>query len=273
MKFEEMMITPALAEQMLERNSVNRKIHIQRANQYATDMKLGRWQLNGEAIKIYKDGTLADGQHRLKGVIIANIPVRMNVITELPKDITIQDRGRSRSVADQLATEGMSKIIANNKNVAVAKLHYYVQKGFSVVSDGLVVGFLKKHELLLEILADLCHCSGKKDGRVNIDSAPIKLAVFYAINSGEYPHDIAANFLSVLKTGIPENMSQTAAIVCRNDILSGVINTRGGSHERGTAVIKIEKALFDFNNGYQRKVTYQSWKTPIYSNHRNNKED
>ena len=236
-------------------------------------MKLGRWQLNGEAIKIYDDGTLADGQHRLKGVMLANTPIKMTVITELPKDITIQDRGRSRSVSDQLAVEGMAKTIANTKNVAVAKLHYYVQKGFSVVSDGLIVDFLKKHELLLQSLAGLCHCGGKKDGRIKIDSAPIKLAVLYAINSEEYPYDTAADFLRILKTGIPDNMSQTAAIVCRNDILGGAINVNGGSGERGSAVIKIEKALFDFNNGYQRKVTYQSWKTPIYSNHKNNKEE
>ena len=62
--------------------------------QYAADMKAGRWQLNGEAIKFDKNGHLLNGQHRLHAVVRADTTIQMLVISGLdPETRTTMDSG------------------------------------------------------------------------------------------------------------------------------------------------------------------------------------
>lgn len=274
MKFEEMTITPDMARGYLELNRVNRTLNKGRAKQYAEDIKAGKWELNGEAIKFYDDGSLADGQHRLAGIIIADTPIRTVVITELPKEIAVQDRGRNRSVADVMQLKGMQKDIANNRTIAMAKLHYSVQKNITNVSDGMVERFIEKNEDLIRELVNMSKSYAKGSSKgVNVDAAVIKLPCFYAVNSGECSKDQIRLFLKVLKTGIPNALNQSAALVCRNDIISGAISTRGSTENRKIAVFQIEKAIQDFITGYPRKKSYVKCTEPIYANHVNNQED
>lgn len=273
MEYKILTITPSDAERILQKNNVNRTLSPGRVSQYAYDIKNGLWQLNGEAIKFYEDGSLADGQHRLAAIIKANTPVTTTVITGLPNTVTIQDRGRNRSVTDSMQLEGMSKTLANNTVVGITKLHYNVQQNKTNVSDGMVKDFISKNEAVLLKLLSVVPKNTRKTKSVNVRSAPILLACFYALNSKECSIEQIADFLDVLHCGIPKLLTQTAAIICRNDILSGAINTCGSSQSRAKATRQIEKAIYDFTNQYPRKVTYNNWNDPIYSNHINNKED
>lgn len=274
MNYSEMTITPELAEKWLENNSINRRINRGRVKQYAYDMMTGKWQLNGEAIKVYTDGSLADGQHRLAAIIETGKPVKMCVITDVPKGVTVQDRGRTRSTIDSMILEGYPKDLANKDNVAVAKLHYAVSinGNHNNVSDGMVRDFLLRNEEKILSVQSVTRSHGKLEkGRINI-SAPVKLAMFYALNSQACTTSDLKDFVDVLRTGIPTKLCQSAAIVCRNDIISGAIAARGATQERIIAVFQVEKALSDFLNEYQRKITYGRWTTPIYSCLEVNKE-
>ena len=104
---QDLLITPARAQAMLERNKLNRPLRHRLVKAYASDIAAGKWQMNGETIKISVDGDLLDGQHRLSAVIDANTPVRMLVIGGLPRDSfhTI-DTGMRRSTAQLLAISG-----------------------------------------------------------------------------------------------------------------------------------------------------------------------
>lgn len=274
MEFKVMEITPEMARRMLERNHVNRTLNKARAAQYAEDMKAGRWELNGEAIKFYADKSLADGQHRLTGIIIANVPILTLVISGLDKSIAIQDRGRNRSTADVMRLRGYDKELSNHTIVAMARLHYDVQMNKKNIPDGLIEAFIAKHADVLMRLANMQKGGWKGAPKgPNVDAAIIKLPCFYAINSGECNEEQIYQFLKVLRTGIPESLDQMAAVVCRNDILAGAINVRGGSGERKKSVFQVEKAINDFVAGYKRKQSYKAWNEPIYSCHANNKED
>ncbi len=271
MKYSESIITPKMALALLQNNNVNRHVNPGRVKQYAYDMKMGKWQLNGEAIKIYEDGSLADGQHRLQAIVACNTPIKLSVITGLPKNVTIQDRGRTRNLVDSMILEGYPKSVANKDNVAIAKLHYVVHRDLSEmsngnISDGMTKDFILRNESNLLLVASACTIKGgAKQGRISI-SAPIKLAMFYAINSGACDDSALKEFASVLSSGIPTRLDQSAAIVCRNDIISGAIQIKqGGTTTRAKAVFKVEKALSDFLSGYPRKVTYGNWIEPIYS--------
>ena len=257
-------ITPQMAKEFLTKNNANRTVNQGRVNQYARDIQSGLWQANGEAIKFYVDGSLADGQHRLLAIIKADKEIETLVIYNLPLGVTIQDRGRSRSVIDSMVLEGTDERLAKSLFVGMANLHYVIQTSMRNVSDGEVKRFISNNsKLLLELFGAIP--KGKKNRKtINVKRASIMLACFYAVNSGGCSVSDVAEFLDVLYTGIPKSLSQTAVLVCRDDIVSKTIRF-GSVKERIRAERQIEKALCDFLNKYQRKNTYGSWDKPIYS--------
>lgn len=259
------LITPEMATKALDNNHVNRSLSKPRVKQYASDMLSGKWQQNGEAIKFYSDGSLCDGQHRLSAIAKAGVPIEMLVITGLPKTITVQDRGKNRTVTDSMILEGEDRAIANNTFVATAKLHIVIQKGDRNISDGQVKDFIKRNKEMLTVLSGIfSNTCGGSVGMLNTKVAPIILACFYAVTSGEVTLDTIKEFISVLRTGMPTSLHQNAAIVLRNDIFGEAVSWRSTS-DRIKAVAQVEKSLFDFNAGYNRRQTYANWNTPIFS--------
>lgn len=63
-------ITPQLAEELLARNTFNRKPSQRKIRRYAAMMRDGEWQLNGEPLKFSAAGRLLDGQSRLQAVAL-----------------------------------------------------------------------------------------------------------------------------------------------------------------------------------------------------------
>jgi hypothetical protein len=71
---------------------------------YARDMRAGKWKRNGETVKIARDGTVPDGQHRLYACMEAKVPFWSLVVTGVePEDQDTIDIGIGRKFADQLA--------------------------------------------------------------------------------------------------------------------------------------------------------------------------
>jgi hypothetical protein len=84
-------ITPQMAKALLETNVDNRRVHPTKVEQFARDMREGRWALTGQPIIIADDGFLNDGQHRLLAIIAANTSIETNVT-----------RGASRETRDKI---------------------------------------------------------------------------------------------------------------------------------------------------------------------------
>jgi len=100
-------ITPEEALSILERNQDNRTVRPKRVQQYARDMKAGRWRTNGQGLLFKGDfngsGTLFDGQHRLLACVMAGKPFTTVVVTGLTDaDHSTIDTGMIRSFADEL---------------------------------------------------------------------------------------------------------------------------------------------------------------------------
>jgi hypothetical protein len=100
-------ITPKMAEKMLERNNNNRPLRENYVIELAQAMVEGEWQLNGETIKVDKNGDIKDGQHRLNAIVLAGKAIKTYVIRGLEPDVfdTI-DRGRNRTIGDVLYRHG-----------------------------------------------------------------------------------------------------------------------------------------------------------------------
>lgn len=97
--FEEL-VTPELAKQYLANQQTNRFLNMAYAKRLAEDMLNGRWESEGDAIKFTVDDILFDGQHRLKGVVIANKPQYFTVIRGYKKEsMGVIDIGKPRTAA------------------------------------------------------------------------------------------------------------------------------------------------------------------------------
>jgi hypothetical protein len=100
-------LTPKKAEKLLEHNVHNRGVNWTRVQQYASDMRKGDWQINGEAIKVAADGQILDGQHRLLAILEADTPVQTLLITGLaPETQETMDQGKARGFGDALKLRG-----------------------------------------------------------------------------------------------------------------------------------------------------------------------
>jgi hypothetical protein len=103
-------VTPAMAAQWLQRNFKNRPLSPHTVKAYARDMIGGVWVPTHQGIAFNVRDELMDGQHRLSAIVLSGVMVRMMVTFGMPAKIEGKamtamdavDRGRPRSVADQL---------------------------------------------------------------------------------------------------------------------------------------------------------------------------
>lgn len=106
-KTEIVTITPRLAKQLRDQNTGNRKISATNLDKIKTAMLRNEWVLNGEAIKISKDGRILDGQHRIHAAIETDTTFETLIVYGLPDDTQeSMDTGKSRTAADALAIRG-----------------------------------------------------------------------------------------------------------------------------------------------------------------------
>lgn len=120
---------------------------------YARDMKAGKWRVNGESVKIARDGTVPDGQHRLAACVEAGAPFWSLVVTGVEPDAqdTI-DIGIGRKLADSLA-------IANKPNpVALAAIARWSLRWLHGVRGGTGGGAFKPtQQEVLDYIAQAPH--------------------------------------------------------------------------------------------------------------------
>lgn len=121
-------ITPSIAKHILDNNPANRRIKNHWVDGIAADILDNRWDVNGEAIVVAKDGSLNDGQHRLNAIIQANKSARTVIVFGVDRDSRFTvDLGNARTVGDFLGMEGSSH---RADAASVAKLHFLYRNGY-----------------------------------------------------------------------------------------------------------------------------------------------
>ena len=106
--FQLLEITPDLAAEFLGKNiDINRSARASKVAQFSRDMKAGKWRLTHQAIAFDWNDQLIDGQHRLKAIVKAGIPIKLWVFKNLdPSSFTVIDSGCARSASDFLKRHG-----------------------------------------------------------------------------------------------------------------------------------------------------------------------
>ena len=115
-------VTPEMAADWLaNHNNNNRPIIRQNVKAIANDIKAGLWRDDHpHGIVFDVNGNLADGQHRLHGIVEAKMPVLLNVTRGLPTNIRdFIDTGKARRISDRVTIHSNGR--TNQKVIAMAK--------------------------------------------------------------------------------------------------------------------------------------------------------
>src|SRR3990167_824903 len=115
------MVTPVIAQQMLESMGPNQKVSQKHVDYLAGAMKAGEWiEAAGVPIRFNDQKELIDGQHRLWAIIETGLSFFFTVTRGLPVEaMAVLDTGRSRSlkafleIAKENYSSALSAVIYN----------------------------------------------------------------------------------------------------------------------------------------------------------------
>jgi hypothetical protein len=94
-------VSPALAAELLSKNTANRAVNKRAVARYAEAMKRGVWRIGNDAICVGLDGVLLNGQHRLNAVVESGVTVKMLFRSGVEQgDLFAMDQGNKRIGAD-----------------------------------------------------------------------------------------------------------------------------------------------------------------------------
>lgn len=211
------LVTPRDAEEILSRNTRNRPLRAGVVERYARDMAAGNWKHNAMPIRIAKDGTLMDGQHRLWAIIESNTPTDMIVIDGLPEDaIDTIDNGAQRAYSDYRTIRAKASgdvLTYPNEFQAVMRWIYWYETAWPALGRGMKSGggtfaeldaIAEKHPKLNEYISDVKHALSKT--RIIRQST---LAFVYTM-AAEHDERKAAGWLDVIERGITDQEASPA---------------------------------------------------------------
>ena len=248
-------ITPEIAKKYLEKNTKNyRIVNHKRVTAYAKDMETGNWQYNGDPIRFYKSGILADGQHRLLAVIKSNSTLVMQVAYDVDDDVTFFDGGQGRTPVQIMKANGFGADIANGAVIGAANL---------LLSTSFVQGSVTSKGQVQKYLADNAEAFSKanviaRSGKDNAITrkAPCIAAIYCMIRLYEFQNFIYP-FFDVVNSGFPVNGHECSApIVLRNFLISANYN-RLSADKRGKTIFAVTyQAITDFSASKSRRKAY-----------------
>lgn len=206
-------ITPEKAMHLLQKNSHNRNLRAGVVKKYATDMRLGKWELSTDGITINKDGELVNGQHRLNAVIESGCTVKMLVCYD--SECTVFDINVVRSETDWFFYKYGVKL--PDRVYGCAQMYYHIMYGIKAPSHA------QKELFCLEYLNELILadsiCNKKSVGKRILANKATIFAVLSALLCG-VSEDKLREFCEIANSGFPkEGVNSTAPLAYRNYIL------------------------------------------------------
>lgn len=151
-------ISPGEAKKLLEhtesRKLKNRSLRENRINQYASIMKAGNWELNGETIQVAKNGALINGQHRLMAVVKSGETIPFLVVRDLPDSaMPTIDIGSARQVRDFLEMRGIGEGYATTIAASIGIIKNFKDGHYAEMKERLTpqeaLEFLEKNRSFL----------------------------------------------------------------------------------------------------------------------------
>lgn len=244
----EILVTPEMAENWLKNNNLyNRRVAETVVKRYADDMRRGNWQLNGEAIQFSCSGQLKNGQHRLRAVIMAGIPVRMYVTFEVPDDANVYDMHRKRDESN----------IAQLAGIDIGKCEMSICRFLCDIVNGKSAGTTGSGQLI-KFVRDEVDSLKEAKMVVGYNSIMVKAschAAAWTMLKNNYDYNTMRRFFEIGASGF-YNKGEESAIALRNMIIARA-KTFNNTVERRKLFKATCKALSDFEEGKSRKIMYR----------------
>lgn len=203
------LITPGLADAMLQNNTNNRNIRPNHVNEMVRDMQAGKFQMNGDAIRFDRNGTLLDGQHRLHAIRKSGLSQTMLVIENLdPQSMKTIDGGVKRTNGDRLSMHGVKNgaMVAAMINV----MNILAQNNFNVrLTPQEIFDIFDRHPSLI---ASAKEANGAAYGLASI------LGAFHYIAHLTGYGDLVDEFVTTFKTGYTQT-PRDPALTARERII------------------------------------------------------
>tara|TARA_R110002074_G_scaffold224050_2_gene395270 strand:- start:431 stop:1324 length:894 start_codon:yes stop_codon:yes gene_type:complete len=211
LKVDLVYVTPKIAKEYLNGNTINRKKSDKHIRFLTSQMKNGLFIENGESIVFDEYGNLNDGQHRLYAIIAANKSYYMVVVTGVKSQtIATYDTGKNRSAADVLAINGYSQtvkiaaLIRNIDKYTIRKSKSAISSSFSredTLTNQQILDYCQKNYVwLYEIVKDVNTIYLKQNTKV-ITATNLALIVY--LLGGKNPsiqvYDYIKNILGIIK--------------------------------------------------------------------------
>lgn len=212
-------LTPKIAEDLLEnQNSKNRPLRDSRAEHYRDVIMSGQWRLTHQGLAFDRDGVLQDGQHRLRGIVLAGqaidaarkegedlpdleLPMLVTVGCD-PENFKAIDEGMLRTAADLFSRqgEGYSFVIA-----AAARLLIYAKTEdprnaqFKRVTNQVVTDFFRDNDP--EQIRVSARIASTLRAKVAMPSGPLAAAHYHLSKVNGADNWIVRAFFEGLGTG------------------------------------------------------------------------
>lgn len=242
MTFEILEISPGMAQLWLETRGPNRRLRMGHVRELATEMKAGRWVITHQGIAFGPDGKIVDGQHRLSAIVMAGFPVTMLVsFYAEAAPLLLIDSISPKSLADRLTISSRPDL--TSAHVAVTRAFW--TGGFSgqasggpAVTDAVVASVLDRFwdAVVFGSGVTLCRVRG-------VGSAIVGGAISRAWLHED--HERLAQFMDVLKTGLPSSLVDDQAAISLREQLIGIPNVANGRLRRDT-FLKTQRAAKAF---------------------------
>jgi len=243
----EMLITPEQAKEWLDKkNTRNRILSMDRAAMYAADMINGDWQKTHQGIAFYDDGVLADGQTRLKAIVIANKPITMMVSFGLEQHAAIGiDAHRMRTTANQIEIHGGATWLGKNE-ISTARLMLQIAGKPNNISATQLVEYCNSKKPIIEFSTNNMRTNSR-----HLATASIKAAIASAVPFE--PADRLKEFCKVLTSGVMKTDNDIAAIRLRERFLQDGAHFQSSRTSRIESVKLTQKAINLFCSNKQVK--------------------
>lgn len=248
-------VGPERAAELLKTNTSNyRNLNAGRVNAYASDMKNGKWEFNGEAVKISKSGVLKDGQHRLAAIVKSGVSVQMLIIYGVDDDVSIYDVAQARSSRQIALASGLPSQCAQTATISAARMLLTPKFGATATPTGTVLDYLNQHTETFTKAWSIAIAGAHNP----IAKKSVCIAAVYCLLRLGKSEDSLFEFFTVVNSGFQsENRVSSSAIVLRNAMLSPSNDFYRHGYDKADFFSTIILAYQDFENGRARKLKYK----------------
>ena len=214
------LVSPDMANKILENNTVNRKAKPSMVAFLAEEMISRRFVYNGESIIISETNKLLDGQHRLLAIVESGISCMLNIEYGVADSaMNTIDTGSARTAGDVLEING----IEHSKNISGAIRLILDEMGTKpkrphLTVKGKKVGTIKiSHSEILDfynnntdkIRAFYLYCSHLYSSGIKV-IPPAHATAYLYLMSKSNDLDLVKSFIREIYTGVQEGQSNAA---------------------------------------------------------------